>query len=154
MTNKIIVIRHGETEADKTNPTRKLTPLGISQINMAAKKIEKEVKGKIALIVCNNTFRTIQSAQILSRNLGLKFIVAKANLRIKVVDGKEVPSRINMARRFLWVVKKYNYANILIIVGNGGALESFINYQTIYKPSRKISRELKYAEFVILKRKV
>lgn len=175
MINKIILIRHGESEKDKTNPNRNITTKGIKQIRLSSIKIKRVIKNENSLIICSNTLRTKNSGQIISEKLGLDLVVSKSNLRVQNIQllerkkrvllldyfesfqkgtlPKSIPSPIKVANRFLMLVKKYSKYESLIIVGNSGGLESFITYQKKFIPDSPFKRELKYGEFVVLKRK-
>jgi isoleucyl-tRNA synthetase len=89
-------LRHGEAENNKKDinnawPEKKkfsLTPLGRKQAELSAKKLIKE---KIDLIISSPILRTLQTAQIASKILGVKKIIIEKNLReidLGVLNGK------------------------------------------------------------------
>lgn len=174
----IILIRHGEPERDKSNPERKLTPMGQKQIKRAGERILSLVKNRKCIILTTPTVRTIQSAEIISKILKVPYQKARADLRVeninkieKSAEGKvditflylkifkerklpkKIPSPKTIARRFFEQLKKIKNKDIVIIVGHSGALESFALNQKVYKPSKEITKELAYGEFVVLERK-
>src|SRR3989338_7124599 len=65
---KILLIRHGETEKDKSNPSRGLTEKGISQIRLVSKVIRPFISSNTQ-ILSSDTNRAKQTAQIIGETL-------------------------------------------------------------------------------------
>lgn len=173
MPDQIILIRHGESEKDKNNPLRQLTENGKKQIANAGAVLKNLMDTPDAEIISTTAPRAVQSAQILAQKLGVPFKKRFANLRVENIElisanpdnltfkyfsafeagvlPKRVPSPRAIVRRFLKAVDTSN-ARILIIVGHSGALESFANYQDLFSPDKRLKRELRYGEFVVLTR--
>lgn len=84
MNNKYILLRHGETEYQAKeldilypkaqNPILPITENGKKQIKIIAKELEEE---DIDLIYCSEYFRAKQTAEIVTKPLGLKVIFDK-----------------------------------------------------------------------------
>lgn len=71
--NSIICVRHGETEWKRKGLSQgqldsPLTDVGIGQVHQLAKKLERE---NLAAILSSSLGRAIQTAKILSRQLGI-----------------------------------------------------------------------------------
>lgn len=177
MIKKIILIRHGESERDKTNPDRKITPRGIRQIQKAAYDIIPVVNGKKCEIISTATVRTVQSAKIISEKLGIPYSKTSPNLRVENINvlekkypkekditflyfkifekgvlPQEIPSPKIVVKRFFKAFKGLADNEIAIVVGHSGALESFALYQDLFLSKTKLKRELKYGEFIVLTR--
>lgn len=178
MLKNIILVRHGETEKNKNNPNRKLTKKGVQQMKETANKVNLLVKNSNSIILCSSTKRAIESAKILSKILEVPYRHEKTSLRvenIKILEEKyqqktnvtflyfkcfenaelpeEISSPVVVAQRFLKVVKKVKIKNQIIIVGHGSALETFALFQNEFIPNKRIRKELKYGEFVVLEKK-
>lgn len=176
MIKTIILTRHGETEKNKDDPERKLTSSGKRQMKVAAGLIKPLVQGKEMVIVSTQTDRARSSSNIVSKEIGCKIIYSN-NLRVENIkllqnpkdknknltqlyfqnfDAGKLPASIppptEIVKRFQEIISNNQQLNILIFVGHSGALESFINYQTIFKSNIKLERELNYGEVVVLKR--
>lgn len=171
MPNKIILIRHGESEKDKENPLRQLTENGKRQIAEAGAVLKKLIGTGSAEIIASTTPRAVQSASLLSKILNIRFEKKFSNLRIENIEQVskdrdnltfkyseafkkktlpfKVPSPRAMVRRFLDAVATSD-SDTVIIVGHSGALEAFANYQQIFLPEKKLEGELKYGEFIVL----
>lgn len=174
MPKTIIVIRHGESESDKNNPYRRLTPVGKSQIAESAKKIKELMGNSGGQIVTTQTTRTIQTATILSKILEFPVKETRINLRVEnfgiieerypksknltfkyfedFKNGKldpTIPAPTQIAGNFLKVIGKFEN-ELIIIVSHGAALESFVLYQSTYKTNKVVNNELNYGEFIVL----
>ncbi len=174
---KIILIRHGESEKDKNKPLRGITPRGKYQMEKTAKNIHSLVRSKSCEIISTKTIRTKQSAEILSGVIQVPFQISGNNLRVENIKSlsininskkdltfhyfdkyrkallpAKIPPPTTIAKRFLRVVKKFKKAEVLIIVGHSGALEAFALYQDVFKPQKQIQKELNYGEFIVLTR--
>ncbi len=174
MPNKIILIRHGESEKDKNNPLRGLTEKGKKQIAETGVVLKKLAANQSVEIISSTTPRAVQTAEILAKALEAPFTKRFCNLRVENIEQisndrenltaryfeafakkilpSKVPSPRAMVRRFLDAVD-VSSAEIVIIAGHSGALEAFANYQTIFTSEKKLERELKYGEFIVLTRK-
>ncbi len=176
MLETIVLIRHGESQKDKSNPDRKLTIKGRKQVASAAKAIASIADNGKIKIICTNTTRTTESAQIFSKIMKLNFETIQVNLRVKNIEKlktgntedltfkyfkmfdknnlpEEVTSPILLARRFLRITLRFNnFYKTLILVGHAGGLESIANYQKVFLPSQPIKKELGYGEFIVLKK--
>lgn len=175
MVKNIVLIRHGESEKDKTNPQRGLTSRGKNQIKNASEKIKKIISGS-SKIVSTATVRTEQTAQIISGILGVNFETTSINLRVdnfdlieeefgkvsdivfkyfgKFENGKmdsRITSPVEILNRFNKLIKKFKCEN-LIIVGHSAALECFIEYQDRFIANTNFKKELEYGEFIVLSR--
>ncbi len=182
MIQRIVLIRHGQTEKDKTNPNRKLTEIGRNQIIETCKIISKKVPGirKNLEIFSSNTNRTIESAMLIRQFFGLKSITKFSNMRVLNIDSwitnsacerdvtaryfdsylsynlpNEVSTPKFVAESFLENLNKVrNQTKNVIIIGHGSALESFAFFQTRYKPSTRFVKELDYGDWLLLRKKV
>lgn len=170
----IILVRHGESEKDKTNLLRKLTTRGKNQILKTADKIKPLAKKGESEIITTTTPRAVESAKIISSNLAIPIKRNFGNLRVENIDklgnskdelsfvyfekfrkGKlpqTIPSPNKVVKRFFAAINK-TCSKILVIVGHSGALETFTVFQERFIPDRKISKELRYGEFIVLKRR-
>lgn len=95
---KLFVIRHGEKESDEFSSN--LTPSGKDQ----AKKISKILKNNgICKIYCSTNPRSVQTGQIISKEIGVQF---------QVIDSiKELPREI-----FFQPETEWNYKNKMLIM--------------------------------------
>lgn len=179
MTNKVILLRHGETTADKNNPQRGLTKRGEKQIETAAKEIKKIIDSQKAVIIAANTKRARQSAKILAEYLKIPLVSKRPNLRItnieiiknlsniyskadlvqkyfKLVKTNRLPITVEkpdtVVSRFKKVINLMKPFPIIIIVGHAGAIETFAKCQEEYKPKTLIKREIAYGQFIVLER--
>ena len=173
MPNKIIIIRHGESEKDKSNPLRGLTEKGKKQIAETGVVLKKLAANQSVEIISSTTPRAVQTAEIFAKALEAPFTKRFCNLRVENIEQVsrnqenltakyfeafakkalpfKVPSPRAMVRRFLDAVGASN-AEIVIIAGHSGALEAFAAFQTIFTSEKKLERELKYGEFIVLTR--
>lgn len=176
MVKTIILIRHGESEKDKNNPKRGLTSNGISQIKNTAKKLVSLIENKSCLIITTKTKRTRRSAAILSKILKIKVKQTQIGLRVDnfdVIEAKypktknqtfmyfndydtnqlesSVPAPNVIANRFLKIAGKLEQ-DLIIFVGHGAALESFVKYQSVFISNKILEKELEYGEFIVLER--
>jgi broad specificity phosphatase PhoE len=180
MLKDIILVRHGQSQKDKSNPQRKLTSTGAKQILNTSKEIYNLFPSvKVSLeIFTSNTTRTIMSANILANYFKIGEVKTSANIRVKNIDlletvtdeditvkyfslfennqlSKTITPPPIVAARFLKVVTKINESTEnIIIVGHGTALEAFAYYQDIFIPAIHFSKELGYGDWLWLKRKV
>lgn len=69
----IIFIRHGQTTDDKNDPNRSLTNAGITLVSKTCNQISQEINLFPVEIISTNTVRAIQTAQILSDYLKIKY---------------------------------------------------------------------------------
>lgn len=174
MTQKIILIRHGESQKNKEDPLRRLTVLGIKEIRQTAKRIQPLVENKKCRIVSTSTPRATESAQILSQELGIKFNNSFADLRVENIKElttkrngltweyfqafkekrlpKQIPPPNVIAKRFLEAASKFKKQEILIFIGHSGALEAFALFQKKFEPTTKLKKELEYGEHIILEK--
>ncbi len=170
MLKTIILVRHGETEKDKTNPERSLTARGVTQMVSCAKKLEPIINRKNAVIITTNTLRAQRSAQIISKELKIPVVAIFNDLRVENLDllgevpnkqlfekyfeqkglPKSIPTPKEMAERFMKAVQSQNPSEVVIVVGHGLALESFAYYQERLKSSLANLSELDYSEFIVL----
>lgn len=179
MIKKIILVRHGETTADKNNPNRGLTKLGQKQIKGVADKLVKYLDNQKVKIVACNTVRAKMSAKIIAKKINQGLTVSRLNLRVKNIEKlkrfsvrsgldltstywqlfkeNRLPSKVEKPKKIVYkfykVIRKYQKWTILIIVGHAGALETFAKFQDQYKSKKKIKKELNYSQFIILDRK-
>lgn len=174
MPNKIILLRHGESEKDKENPLRGLTEKGKKQIAETGTVLKKLTSNQSVEIISSTTPRAVQTAEIIAKALEAPFTKRFCNLRIENIEQvsgdqenltaryfeafakrkalpSKVPSPRAMVRRFLDAVDTSN-AEVVIIAGHSGALEAFAGFQTIFTSEKKLERELKYGEFIVLAR--
>lgn len=172
MTNKVFVIRHGESEKNKLDPKRGLTLRGKRQMRLLGKRLLAELDERKILIVTTDQYRTTESVKFF---IGPRKVKVKINPDLRVANLGElttnkppdldltfyyfslfetnslpitIQSPKKVANRFLKEVDK-NYETI-IFIGHSGAIESFVNYQKVYIPAKKLNQELKYAEVVEL----
>lgn len=176
MIKKVILIRHGESEKDKSKPDRNLTDDGRAQIKKTSRAMASVVRGRRAEIIATTTPRAIQSAEILSRELRVPFWKTFPKLMVENIKRiqsdttkdltfryfelftrgqlpRDIPTPLAMVKRFEDALVAIKEKDIAIIVGHSGALEAFANYQKVFVPEERLSRELNYAEFVVLERK-
>ncbi len=178
MLNTIILIRHGETEANKENPSRGLTSRGRKQVIKTAIAIQKSIVGPCK-IISTSTQRARESSRVISERLNIPIAAEFENLRVENIQEigtkrnykdltalyfhlfsesklpKIIPTPLEMAKRFLLAISSLvENPFTIIVVGHSAALESFANYQTKYLPTQKIKGELKYGQFVILKKRL
>ena len=76
MTNKIqkiIMMRHGQTGSDKTDPDRLLIPTGITELRSKLDQLKTEVNLYPVEIISTGTPRAIQTAQIISKYLCIEY---------------------------------------------------------------------------------
>lgn len=180
MTNKVILLRHGETTSDKNNPKRGLTDYGQKQIKAAGQKIKKVVGSQKTIVIAANTKRALQSAIILANGLNLPLAKIRPNLRIKNIemlkkyfeiypkkdltqiyfeldkknqlpDMVEKPDRL--VSRFKKIINLTKSFPVIIIVGHAGAIETFAKYQEEYRPKTLVKKEVSYGQFITLERK-
>lgn len=176
MLKTVILIRHGESEQKKDDPERKITPKGKRQIEDVIGGIEPLVKNKKCEIISTPTPRTVESAKIISVKLNLPFRKTFPKLRVenikKITSKKqsseltfayfekaekgrlpnEVPAPTEIVNRFSQAISKVSKNEVLIVVGHSGALETFVNYQKLFKARKKLRKELSYGEFIVLER--
>lgn len=176
MVKQVIIIRHGETEKDKSNPERDLTPNGKQQIIKTSKEIRKFIQGSKIALITTNFKRSIHSGEIIKKELAINektiryndLIVENINslnpeMNLDLTfsyfkssnDGmlpSNIPTPQVVAQRFLDLIAATVGPELLIIVSHSGAIESFINYQNQYISNKRIKKELKYGEFVVLER--
>lgn len=179
MIKRIILIRHGETTADKNNPNRGLTKLGQKQVKEVADKLVKYLGKQKVKIVTSNTVRAKMSAKIIAKKINQRPTVNRSSLRVKNIEKlkklsinsgsdltstywqlfkeNRLPPKVEkpteIVKRFSFVIRKYFRWRILIIVGHAGALETFVKFQDQYKSKKKLEKELNYGQFIILDRK-
>lgn len=176
MVKTLILLRHGQSEADKNNPKRKLTPVGKTQIKRAARSIRLLIDGKKSLIITTQTTRTRKSARILSKILGVQVRETRLELRVKNFDliekkfkkvknlsrlylndfssgnlDKRVSKPTQIVANFLKLLGRLDQ-EIAIIVGHGAALETFALYQTQFRLTVPYITDLRYGEFIVLER--
>lgn len=78
--NKLILVRHGETEVNargqthKTNDSATLTELGITQMKVTAKRLKEFGVSKI---ICSDEKRAIESATIIAEKIGIELSTDK-----------------------------------------------------------------------------
>lgn len=180
MLKNIILIRHGQSQKDKSNSQRKLTSVGVEQILNTAKRIchhSPQINDSLEIFTSNTT-RTIMSADILAKYFMIDEVKTNTNVRVENIDlletmtdeditaryfnlfeDSQLPKTITpptiIAAMFIETVSgvKQNTEN-LIIVGHGSALEAFAYYQDVFKPPVPFSKELRYGDWLWLKRKV
>lgn len=180
MIKRIILVRHGQTTADKNNPNRGLTELGQKQIKEVADKLAKYFQSdqKVKIVACN-TIRAKMSGKIISKKINQDLTVSRVNLRIKNIETlkkfsvrsgldltstywqlfkeNRLPLRVEKptktVKSFYEIIRKYQKWTILIIVGHAGSLETFAKFQNQYRSKKIIKKELNYGQFIILDRK-
>ena len=169
MLKTIILVRHGETEKDKTNPERNLTARGVAQMISSAKKLKPIIKGINTVLITTNTLRAQRSAQIISEELNIPVVAIFNDLRVENLDQlgeipdkelfekyfqqknlpKSIPTPKEMAKRFIKAVQSQN-SEVVIVVGHGIALECYDFYQKQFKSSLPNLFELDYGNFIVL----
>lgn len=177
MVKTVVVIRHGETTANKTDPKRGLTDLGAKKTNAQAEKIKAIIGTRKTEIVCTKTTRSIESAEILSSILDSPIRAKKYDLRvdrlyllessgdelilekyINATNGNKLPAKVpspkTVARRFLGaIVESEPEVEVLVVVSHSIAIEAFLRYQSVYSSDKKtINSQLDYSDFVVLER--
>ena len=154
---KILLIRHGETEKDESNPSRGLTEKGISQIRLVSKVIRPFISSNTQ-ILSSDTNRAKQTAQIIGETLSIKDlhilplrIVGAENIREIVWENEKrkirptktylslenykelnIESPIELAKRWTKELNSIN-AKTLIVVGHEASLEAFLYNQKVFK---------------------
>jgi broad specificity phosphatase PhoE len=175
MPKRIILIRHGESDSDKADAGRHLTPVGVGQIHETARAIGGLISYP-AGIVSTPLNRTVESAKILSEVLNIPLGGLFPGLRVENIDNlphiyadlditfnyfrcfaegnlpSQIPSPLDMTRRFKEAIFSLGYLHTLVIVGHGTALESFYVYQSDYS-SMPIYHELDYGQYLVLEEK-
>src|SRR3989344_6614127 len=86
MLNKIILIRHGESEKDKNNPLRGLTEKGKKKIAETGVVLKKLAAKQSVEIISSTTPRAVQTAEILAKVLNVPFTKRFCNLRVENIE--------------------------------------------------------------------
>jgi len=180
MIKNIILIRHGQSQRDKSDPKRKLTQTGAKQIFSTAKEVHHyfpQISNSLEIFTSNTT-RTIMSADILAKYFIVSEVKIITCIRVENIDlietmtngdvtaeyfdlykSDQLPKMVSppalIAAKFTEVVSKSSQSTEnLIIVGHGCALEAFAYYQEIFEPAFPFSKELGYGDWLWLRRKV
>lgn len=178
----IILIRHGKTGEDKTDSKRALTKEGEIKIDKVGVVLSRIFKDEEFLILTTDTYRAIQTANILAKSMFIKKIV-KADLRILNLDNlksiiqSNEKKRIRPAKTYLsipdnklkklevetsdqvfnrWtkLIKDFKAKNV-IIVSHECSLEAFLSKQKGYTVIRKsFKKYFNYGDFAILTKKI
>jgi len=168
--SQIILIRHGESETNKENSHRHLTMAGKQQVTIQAEKLNKLIRLSKSVIVTTDTNRTKETANILAKKLKINEIAlrdleisgfskfaksAKSPVRdyFKLLKGvgfsKIVDTPVKCLSQFENILNKFkDTADILILVGHGGILDSIINFHPLFDSNAKMKLPLKYADFI------
>lgn len=172
----LILIRHGETEKDKTNPNRKLTKNGKKQVKSTCKKLKPHLKNLKGIVITSDRLRALETANIVSKEFGIKIVKEISNSSVEnitilenekpidldltfyyfknYIDGKlpkAIPSPKTISRRIMRVIGKFVNPGFIIVIGHGIALESLAVFQNKYKLVGKLNKELEYGDYLILK---
>ena len=162
---RLILVRHGQTTPDKSNPDRGLSPHGIIQIKALSLLLQPLII-KPTIIIHSPTYRAKQTARIIAKQLSIR--TKTANLRLKNV-GNLQPGNIRPAQAYLSLNQ---YGNIespqklvnrwlkifnsvthttVIAISHEASLEAFFYHQTTFKLERKSFRKFfDYADFASL----
>lgn len=172
---KIILVRHGETQKNKNNPDRVLTQNGFDQIRECARQIRKIIHEDSCVIFSAKNLRSVQSALILSEEIGVhispNFLHLSLGMISKLGDTEEerfmryqiladdglLPEGISSPERILEKFSRYiSKVNkrVIIFVGNGGILDVLLRYKTGFKISKNIIKTIfDYGEYTVLEKK-
>lgn len=162
---QVILIRHGETEKDKSNPSRGLTSKGVKQILDSALHIGPLLKGSVA-IICSKTPRARQTADIIAKQLQIENVsvhdlriqgaknieetIMKNNstsrpakvylTQIKNYEKYQVESPAELSKRWTQILTK-TLVQTVIVVGHEASLEAFLYNQKTYTLIKKNFRK-------------
>ena len=172
---RLILVRHGETFQDKTDPERVLTVKGIENTIKLGRILKGLVSGKV-VILCTNKKRAVESAKIIAKELGTGDIET-ADLRIQNLEllkdliEKNEKEGIRPARTFLSLAKdqlgnvesREDFANRLakifdlrkektiIAVSHEASLEAFLYGQKKFGVVKKsFKKYFDYSDFALL----
>ncbi len=178
----LILIRHGETGDNKSDPKRALTKEGQRKVGEVALLLSRNFKDKEFLILTTDTYRAVQTSNILAKELTVNKIV-KSKLRILNLDNlrsiiqSNEKKRIRPAKTYLsmpdnqlkelevetsdqvfnrWtkLIKDFKAKNV-IIVSHECSLEAFLSKQKGYTVIRKsFKKYFNYGDFAILTKKI
>lgn len=172
---KLILIRHGETTGDKTNPHRTLTARGVRAVRRVCQVLAPYIGGRI-VVICSPTARAVQSASII-KNI-VKADMRQAELYISGEDkieellklegaaradkvatylsshhhdsvGIEAPT--SLTRRWENIFGVYGRTHDTVIaVSHGGALDAFtLHCKSFDLIKKSYQRYFDYADYVI-----
>ncbi len=172
---KLILVRHGQTTSNKSNPDRGLSPRGVKQVINLASKLRSSIIIPAAIIY-STTKRASQTAHILGRYLSITDI-SPAPIRIKNVDnialiikhqqkqgitpaqaylslgnykkyGVESPAQL--AKRWLNIIKPIK-AQTIILVSHEASLDAFLRFQYRFRLNQtSFDQFFDYADYAIL----
>ena len=169
---KIILVRHGQTIQDKSNPDRGLSPVGIKQVSNLAQSLNLSIISP-AVILHSNTHRAAQTAHIIGQSLSITNICS-ANLRIQHIDKIAQLIRHHPAQAYLSLKRYHHYgvespaqltkrwlkiisplkAKTIILVSHEASLEAFLYSQKIFNVKHKsFNQFFDYADYALISRK-
>lgn len=162
---KLILVRHGQTTQDKTNPDRGLSPSGIIQVKILSQRLQSLVI-QPAIILHSQTHRAQQTAFIIARRLHIN--TKPADLRLKNIDLLQpkdarpaqaylslnqygnIESPQELVDRWLKIFNSVNHSTV-IAISHESSLEAFFYHQIVFKLEYKSFRKFfGYADFTSL----
>ena len=163
---RLILVRHGQTTPDKSNPDRRLFSAGIRQVKALSRRL-RPLLIHPAIILHSPAHRAHQTAQILAQELAIPSL-RPAPLRIKNINLLQLKGRRpaqaylslnqhgniespqDLVGRWLKIFNSIKHATV-IAVSHEASLEAFFYHQTTFKLERKSFRKFfDYADFASL----
>lgn len=167
----LILIRHGETERNKSSPLRELTSKGKNAIKQVAHELQTYTSSSVN-IFCTNTVRTKQTAQLLKtvlRNariiIGPFRIIGIDHLKKEITEAKNpynaymhcihlkaraVETPQELVKRWLTQIATTNHETN-IIVSHEISLEAFFYSQTQFQVKyQSFLQFFNYGDYAVL----
>ena len=162
---RLILVRHGQTTKDKTNPDRGLSPRGIIQVKALSQRLQSLVIPP-TIILHSPTHRAQQTASIIAKTFHAN--TKPADLRLKNIDLLQLkgmqpaPAYLNLnqygniesppelVNRWLKIFNSINHTTV-IAISHEASLEAFFYHQTRFKLEHKSFRKFfNYTDFASL----
>lgn len=162
---RLILVRHGQTTKDKTNPDRGLSSRGIIQVKLLSQHLQPLVI-QPAIILYSQTHRAQQTAFIIARRLHIN--TKPTDLRLKNIHllqpkgirpaqaylglnkYRDIESPQELVDRWLKIFNSVNHSTV-IAISHEVSLEAFFYHQAVFRLERKNFRKFfDYADFASL----
>jgi len=122
---KVIIVRHGKDNEDSGGLDEPLCEEGRSKVGLLSEKIAALVVGKTVAIISCTSLRGTQTAEIISRRLGIPFM---ANVLLWTGEGGMVwAGQLDEAFEMIWetMEEQSPQPDIFILVTHSGYAEAF-----------------------------
>lgn len=176
---KIIVVRHGKTHDDKSDPNRTLTEEGIEELQKTRDEVSKHLQGEVGYFTTNkkraiDTLMHITGSAMIDRNewnfkvdSGEKFDKVVAEGRSKGItpaylymeldnyEQWDVESPQELQQRWRDYLLTTGELDTALIITHEGAIEAFVETNEDYDETEtnREGRYFGYGEFAILQLK-